>query len=71
MIKGNTPGCGNSYTCEGMVDLGYKVLVVRPTNQLIQKYEAANYKITSITVNNFFSITVGGVKLKNFDYSRA
>jgi hypothetical protein len=36
MIKANTPGCSKSYICEGIVDLGYTVLFIRPTNKLIQ-----------------------------------
>ena len=26
MIKANTPGCGKSYICEGMVELGYTLV---------------------------------------------
>ena len=26
MIKANTPGCGKSYICEGMVELGYNAM---------------------------------------------
>ena len=69
MIKANTPGCGKSYICEGMVDLGYNVIFICPTNKLVQKYEAANNKITSVTINKFFNIKMGDVKLKSFDYS--
>jgi superfamily II DNA or RNA helicase len=53
MIKADTPGCGKSYICEGMVELGHNVIVVCPTNKLVQQYEAANDKITSVTLNNF------------------
>jgi hypothetical protein len=59
MIKANTPGCSKSYIDEGTVDLGYTVLVIRPTNKLIQYYEAANDKITSATINELFDIRVG------------
>ena len=51
MIKANTPGCGKSYICEGMVDLGYNAIFICPTNKLNQKYEVANDKITSATIN--------------------
>ena len=69
MIKANTPGCGKSYICEGMVELGHKVIFICPTNKLVQKYEAANDNITSVTVNKFFSIKMGDMKLKSFDSS--
>ena len=69
MIKANTPGCGKSYICEGMVELGHKVIFICPTNKLVQKYEAANDNITSITVNNFFGIKIGDMKMKSFDSS--
>ena len=68
MIKANTPGCGKSYIYEGMADLGYKVIVICPTNKL-ETYEAANDKQTSVTVHRFFSIKMGDVNLKSFDYS--
>jgi superfamily II DNA or RNA helicase len=59
MIKANTPGCGKSYICEGMVDLGHNVIVICPTNKLVQQYEAANDKITSITINKLLNIKMG------------
>ena len=49
MPKANTPGCGKSYICEGMVELGHKVIVRCPTNTLSQNHEAANDTITSVT----------------------
>ena len=69
MIKANTPGCGKSYICEGMVELGHKVIFICPTNKLVQKYETANDKITSTTVNKFFGIKLGDMKMKTFDHS--
>jgi ATP-dependent exoDNAse (exonuclease V) alpha subunit len=71
MIKADTPGCGKSYICEGMVELGHNVIVVCPTNKLVQQYEAANDKITSVTLNKFFSIKMDEQKekIKPFDYS--
>jgi broad-specificity NMP kinase len=56
MIKANTPGCGKSYICEGMVDLGHNVIFICPTNKLVQKYEEANSKITIITIHKFVNI---------------
>ena len=52
-----------------MADLGYKVIFTCPTNTLVQNYEVANDKITSVTVNEFSSIQMGDVKLTSFDYS--
>jgi superfamily II DNA or RNA helicase len=71
MIKANTPGCGKSYICEGMVELGHNVIFICPTNKLVQKYEAANDKITSTTINKFFSLKMGEQKekKKSFNYS--
>jgi hypothetical protein len=54
MIKADTPGCGKSYICEGMVELGHNVMFICPTNKLVQKSEMANDKITSVTINIFF-----------------
>ena len=34
MIKANTPGCGKTYICEGMVELGHKVIIRRPITQV-------------------------------------
>jgi hypothetical protein len=69
MIKANTPGRGKSYICEGMVDLGYNVICICPTNKLVQKYQAANDKTTSATINKFLNINIGKDKMKSFDYS--
>jgi uncharacterized protein involved in tolerance to divalent cations len=69
MIKADTPGCGKSYICEGMVELGHNVSFICPTNKLVQKYQAANDKITSVTINKFFSISIGKEHIRPFDYS--
>jgi hypothetical protein len=69
MIKADTPGCGKSYICEGMVELGHNVIFICPTNKLVQKYEMASDKITSTTINKFFSFNIGQEKTKPFDYS--
>ena len=57
MTQANTPICGKSYICEGMVELGHKVFFIRPTNKLVQKYEAANDNTATITVNVFWYYT--------------
>jgi superfamily II DNA or RNA helicase len=69
MITANTPGCGKSYICEGMVELGHNVIVICPTNKLVQKYQAANDKITSVTIHKLFSIPIGKEHIATFDYS--
>ena len=51
-----------------MVELRHKVIFICPTNKLIQKYKAANDKITSVAVT-IVCIQLGDVKLKSFDYS--
>ena len=66
MIKANTPGCGKPYICEGMVELGHKVIVRRPTNNSSQTYEAANDTTTSVTV--FFGVTMGDMNITSFDW---
>ena len=47
-----------------MVDKGYKVIFVCPTNRLLQKFEG-----DALTLNKFFGISFGDVKLEPFDYS--
>ena len=73
MIKANTPGCGKSYIyiyiCEGMVELGHKVIFICPINKLVQTYEAANDKLTSVTINKIFNIKMGEEKIKRVAYS--
>jgi superfamily II DNA or RNA helicase len=65
MIKAEYAGCGKSYACKYMENLGYKVLFVCPTNKLVQ-----NNKDNGITLNKFFSIGLTeDTKLKKFDDS--
>ena len=72
VIKENNPviitadfaGSGKSYICQRMVDKGYKVMFVTPTNKLLQEFEGE-----AITVNKFFGISFGSTKLKPTDYS--
>ena len=52
-----------------MVELGHNVIVVCPTNKLIQNYEAANDKLTSATINKIFNTKMGDLKIKSFDCS--
>ena len=47
-----------------MVDKGYRVMFVTPTNKLLQEFEGE-----AITVNIFFGISFADVKLEPFDYS--
>ena len=65
MIKANTPGCGKSYICEGMVELGHKVIVRCPTNTLSQTHEAANDTITRVT--SCVGIKLGDMNITSFD----
>ena len=65
MIKASTPGCGKSYICEGMVELGHKVIVRCPTNTLSQNHEAANDTITSVTP--LVGIKLGDMNITSFD----
>ena len=64
MIRGVYPGIGKSFICQKMVDKGYKVIFVCPTNRLLQEFEG-----DTLTLNNFFGISFGDVKLEPFDYS--
>ena len=64
MIRGELPGTGKSYICQKMVDKGFKVIFVCPTNKLLQAFEGE-----AITINKFFGISFGDVKLEAFDYS--
>ena len=64
MIRGVYPGTGKSFICQKMVDKGYKVIFVCPTNRLLQEFEG-----DALTLNKFFGISFGDVKLEPFDYS--
>ena len=46
-----------------MVDKDYKVIFICPTNRLLQEFEG-----DTLTLNNFFGISFGDVKLEPFDY---
>ena len=37
ILKADLPGCGKSYACKRLEDLGYNVLFVCPTNELCKK----------------------------------
>ena len=69
IVKANTPGCGKPYICEGMVELGHKVIFRCTTNKLVQNYEMANDNLTSVTVHNLCGITVGEETMTHFDCS--
>ena len=64
MIRGELPGTGKSYICQKMVEKDYKVIFVCPTNKLLQAFEGE-----ASTLNKFFGISFGDVKLEPFDYS--
>ena len=64
MIRGELPGTGKSYICQKMVEKDYKVIFVCPTNKLLQAFEGE-----ALTLNKFFGISFGDVKLEPFDYS--
>ena len=64
MTRGELPGTGQSYICQKMVEKDYKVTFVCPTNKLLQAFEGE-----ALTINEFFGIYFGDVKLAPFDYS--
>eukprot|EP00438_Fugacium_kawagutii_P006184 Skav207472 [mRNA] locus=scaffold3545:496284:499559:- [translate_table: standard] len=64
IITADFAGSGKSYICQKMVDKGYKVMFVTPTNKLLQEFEGE-----AITVNKFFGISFGSNKLEPFDYA--
>ena len=64
MIRGDAPGTGKTYICQKMVEHDHKVLFVCPTNRLLQEFEGE-----AMTINKFFGIDFGDVKLVKFDYS--
>ena len=65
IIKAKYAGSGKSYIGEYMKNLGYNVLFVRPTNQLLQ-----NTQTDATTKNKFFAIPMEkGDKMEAFDHS--
>ena len=70
MIRGKLPGTGKSYIAEHFSKLGYKVVFVVPTNQLLQ--EKLKKGLDATTFNKFFAIPVEGdkgEKLAEYDHS--
>ncbi len=53
MVRAEYAGCGKTYACAYMSNLGYSVLIVCPTNRLCQ-----NSKENSVTLNQFFSVGI-------------
>jgi hypothetical protein len=49
--------------------LGHNVIFICPTNKLVQKYEEANDKITSITITKFFNIKMDEQKEKKTPFN--
>ena len=64
MIRGANPGTGKSYICQKMVDKGYRVIFVCPTNKLLQAFEGE-----AMTTNKFFGINFGDAKIEPFDFT--
>ena len=64
MIRAKYAGSGTSYICEKIADMGMKVLLVCPTNKLVQEDG-----IEAITVNKFFPIAAGEENLEKFHSS--
>ena len=64
MIRGDVPGTGKSFICQRMVEKGYNVIFVCPTNKLLQSFEGE-----AVTVHKFFGIGFATVKLDKFDFS--
>jgi hypothetical protein len=65
MVRADLPGCGKSYACEYMKNLGHKVLFVCPTNELTQ-----NYATEGVTLNIFFGMNMNDEEnLSKFDHS--
>ena len=64
MITADFAGSGKSFICQKMVDKGYKVIFVTPTNKLLQAFEG-----DALTINKFFGISFGDVKLEPVDFS--
>ena len=64
MVKALFPGCGKSHACKHMETLGYNVLFVCPTNELMRNYK------NGITINKLFGMGISDdEKLKAFDTS--
>ena len=70
MIRGKLPGTGKSYIAEHFSKLGYEVVFVVPTNQLLQ--EKLKKGLEATTFNKLFAIPVEGdkgEKLAEYDHS--
>ena len=52
-----------------MVELGHNVICMCPINKLIQNYEAATDKLTSATINDFFNMKIGDMKIQSCECS--
>ena len=64
MVEALFPGCGKSHACKHMETLGYNVLFVCPTNELMRNYK------NGITINKLFGMGISDdEKLKAFDTS--
>ena len=65
MVRADLPGCGKSYACEYMKQLGHKVLFACPTKELTQ-----NYSTEGVTLNRFCGLNLNDEEnLSKFDHS--
>ena len=68
ILKAELPGCGKSYACKRLEDLGYNVLFVCPTNELCKNN--LDDGIMSVTVHTFFGCGISDdVRMSRFDDS--
>lgn len=65
IIRGDAPGTGKSYICQRMVEKGYNVIFVCPTNKLLQSFEGEAVAVHKC----FFCIGFGTVKFDEFAVS--
>jgi hypothetical protein len=69
ILKAKLPGCGKSYACKRLEDLGHNVLFVCPTNELCKNN--LDDGVISVTVHTFFGCGISeDVKVSRFDDSR-
>ena len=67
MIRILLAGANKSHICQRMVDNGYTILFVCPTNRLLHEFEGD--AIPAIPINNIFCISFGDVKTEPFSFS--
>ena len=70
MNRAKYAGCGKSYAACMMAKLGYSVLLVCPTNELIAQLKKSFPDIEGTTINKFFSysgLDNDNIKMSKFD----